>query len=287
LDFLVGKDRTRLTAHRGVLQNLSEPMNDLVNTGQVDENGLPIALEIGDVEVDTFIGFCEHVYTGEYVTPGYEAGEVEGGSLGSIVKGNTLVIDKEPGVEFRQQETYDLPMPEEAPAEEVAPADDWGFSSKKNKKKKARSGWSPVEEPVATVEEPWNVFRALHFGDKGASVCPVSSDPDLLFHAKLYVFATRFLIETLRVQCLTSLHRDLCSFPLNKGSAPRILDLLEFTYTNTTRKEPGGTSRLRDLVIHYVACKTQTLADNGAFYVHLDGHGEMGSDLVAKLVKYM
>jgi hypothetical protein len=267
LDFLVGKDRTRLTAHRGVLQNLSEPMNDLVNTGQVDENGLPIALEIDDVEVDIFIGFCEHVYTGEYVTPNYKAQEVGGGGLGLIakeagVKGETLVIDEEPG--------YDLPPePEPKPVKAEGDVDagdwaHWGFS----KKRKDSS------------------FRALHFGGKGASV---SSNPDLLFHAKLYVFATRFLIRTLRVQCLTSLHRDLCSFPLNKGSAPRILDLLEFTYTNTTRKEPGGrgTSPLRDLVIHYVACKTQMLADNGSFYVHLDGNGEMGSDLVAKLVKYM
>jgi hypothetical protein len=35
----VRKDRTRLTVHLGVVQNLSEFMNDLVNSGQVKENG--------------------------------------------------------------------------------------------------------------------------------------------------------------------------------------------------------------------------------------------------------
>src|SRR5205085_7718452 len=38
--------------------------------------------------------------------------------------------------------------------------------------------------------------------------------PYLLLHAKLYVFATRYLIPTLAQLCLKKLHQDLVDFPL-------------------------------------------------------------------------
>ena len=51
-------------------------------------------------------------------------------------------------------------------------------------------------------------FRSHRFAGNEASI---SSDPDLLAHVKTYVFATRYLVDSLRVQCLKSLHRDFCS----------------------------------------------------------------------------
>ncbi|KAF7594431.1 hypothetical protein BBP40_009251 [Aspergillus hancockii] len=108
--------------------------------------------------------------------------------------------------------------------------------------------------------------------------------PYLVFHAKLYVFATRFLIPALAQLCLRKLHRDLLNlgFPdypmdsqdeevytLSTTKARMILDLLDYTYNKTTRLEPISAisatqlrdNELRRLVVHYAACKIRDLAD--------------------------
>jgi hypothetical protein len=163
---------------------------------------------------------------------------------------------------------------------------------KEDQQKRQENFWHPVrasDEPLSaqiTVIYPHErlreEFRSQKFRGNPASS---SSDPDILFHAKLYVFATKYLIIPLRKQCLKSIHRDLCNFSLNRGSTSVILELLNFTYMHTGRGEPGGKSLLRDLVIHYAACEARTLADDENFAILLDSNGEMGSDLAMTLVR--
>lgn len=64
-----------------------------------------------------------------------------------------------------------------------------------------------------------------------------------------------------------------------------VLDLLDYTYANTGRTEPTGKSRLRDLVIHYVACKLPILAEIEEFWTILDSDSEMAVDLVSEMLK--
>ncbi|GIK07423.1 hypothetical protein Aspvir_003087 [Aspergillus viridinutans] len=108
--------------------------------------------------------------------------------------------------------------------------------------------------------------------------------PYLVFHAKLYVFAVRYLIPALAQLCLRKLHADLLrlAFPgpkdgerneeraaLTATKARMVLDLLHYTYAKTTRLEPispTSATQLRDnelrkLVIHYAACKVRELAE--------------------------
>lgn len=127
----------------------------------------------------------------------------------------------------------------------------------------------------------WEQFRQLHFAGGEASR---STSPDLVFHAKLYVFANRYLIDSLRTQCLKSLHRDLCGFSLNKRNIPHVLDLLEYTYQESVRGASDGESSLRNSVVHYAACEARTLAEDPRLRDILDRFSEMGSDLVTKLV---
>ncbi|KAL3448948.1 hypothetical protein BJX65DRAFT_52235 [Aspergillus insuetus] len=113
---------------------------------------------------------------------------------------------------------------------------------------------------------------------------PGSELPYLVFHAKLYVFATRYLIPDLAHLCLQKLHRDLLNlafsdpdpedqyaeeFVLTTTKARMVVDLLEYTYIKTTRLEPitpSSATQLRDnelrrLVVHYAACKVRDLAE--------------------------
>ncbi|KAJ5455758.1 uncharacterized protein N7458_004022 [Penicillium daleae] len=155
----------------------------------------------------------------------------------------------------------------------------------------------------------WDEFAALQYNDD--CTVPITPKPSttstsatatelpyLTFHAKVYVFATRYLIPALAQLCLRKLHTDLLHLPLhdetytsaedntedrnanpetdthpptkqNLPGAPAIvLDVLHYAYTKTTRLEPiNPTSatqlrenELRRLVVHYAACRVKELA---------------------------
>jgi hypothetical protein len=154
----------------------------------------------------------------------------------------------------------------------------------------------------------WDEFAALQYNDDSAVPStpkpPTNSTstaelPYLTFHAKVYVFATRYLIPALAQLCLRKLHTDLVHLPLGDGNieeaqaqdyveadadadadanpptrpglpgAPAIvLDVLRYAYTKTTRLEPiNPTSatqlrenELRRLLVHYAACRVKELA---------------------------
>ncbi|KAK2810233.1 hypothetical protein FQN50_003203 [Emmonsiellopsis sp. PD_5] len=141
-----------------------------------------------------------------------------------------------------------------------------------------------------------------HGHGHGYGIAPSTSEsiPYILFHAKLYVFSTRYLIPTLAQLTLKKLHRDLLSFPLSSttpshlapASAAAIIQLLHFTFSNTKRDDPVlaltptgevvptavvgqnalRQNELRKLVTHYAACRVRELA---AYQPSADG-AEMG-----------
>jgi hypothetical protein len=278
---LVGSNNTPLTIHAAIVEDISDPLYALINNGCMKESNARVAI-LEDIEVETFVGFCEYAYTGAYKTPDFTWGQRPDRSNGAVK------YSEEPAVGYTERHPESLPEPEQTPSHEPGPWDPFATREKK-KKKKSKSYEPPPEdivEPSSTIiyphEQLWERFRSLRFSGKLASF---SSNPDILFHAKLYVFATRFLIEPLRQQCLGSIHRDLCNFSLNRENTSLVLDLLDFTYTHTGLVEPGGKSPLRDLVIHYIACEARTLADDEKLSELLESKGEMGSDLVMKLVR--
>lgn len=65
--FLIGPDRQRLTAHRGLVQALSPALAALMNNGQIKES-LSGTTTIEDLEEQTFIASCEFGYRGQYRT---------------------------------------------------------------------------------------------------------------------------------------------------------------------------------------------------------------------------
>ncbi|OJD23983.1 hypothetical protein ACJ73_04662 [Blastomyces percursus] len=154
----------------------------------------------------------------------------------------------------------------------------------------------------------------------GIAVSGNEPAPYLLFHAKLYVFATRFLIPTLAQLALKKLHRDLVSFPLSTKTADHlsptstaaVIQLLHFTFTRTKSDDPVFSltspdpnahrqNELRKLVTHYAACKVRELANyqpptpevasmesmdmmQMGFKDLLDALGELASDLVYRMM---
>ncbi|KAJ5156555.1 hypothetical protein N7492_009358 [Penicillium capsulatum] len=191
-------------------------------------------------------------------------------------------------------------LPEEAPAEgswdEGTGDDREGFQETVESPPKPFIDMSFANQPDSSPHTPglslWDEFAALDYNDEGAApaAAPVDASADdlpyLTFHAKVYVFATRYLIPALAQLCLRKLHRDLLRLrfahadgkdsspdPQHLGGlavrqAPMVLDLLRYAYTKTTRLEPiSPTSatqlrenELRRLVVHYAACNVKELS---------------------------
>ncbi|EED16105.1 conserved hypothetical protein [Talaromyces stipitatus ATCC 10500] len=149
----------------------------------------------------------------------------------------------------------------------------------------------------------WNAFASIDYfhqernEDSGVTTPTPSQTiivPYILFHAKVYVFAMRYLIPGLAQLCLQKLHTSLVDYPLDpptdnedelnshhalnhqqdtetlkfNAHAKMFLDILKYTYENTTRFEPESQTsatllrecELRKLVSQYAACKMRELA---------------------------
>lgn len=264
------------------MEAISDPLHALIGNGNMTES-ISGCATLDDVEEETFIGFCEYAYTGEYLTP-----ELSISQDPEIMSdsGQVKATEDSNGISVKSSEE---PAIEDAEPDHTSDSDNWISARELKRAQMYKSavdynetkGKQPEDSIIYPYEQLWKRFRRRKFDSGPASY---SSNPNILFHAKLYVFATKYLIEPLRQQCLKSLHRDLGNFSLNRKSRSLILDLLDFTYVYTGRFESGGRSALRDLVIHYVACEIQTLAEDAKLTELLDSDAEIGSDLVMKLV---
>jgi len=105
-----------------------------------------------------------------------------------------------------------------------------------------------------------------------------------MFHAKLYTFAEKNLIERLQTCCLGHLHRELRDLQLNSKNSDEVLTVVQFAYEHRTKQSFSGEDRLRMLISHYVACKAGKLMHHSWFRPLLDRYGEMGSDVIYHLL---
>jgi hypothetical protein len=204
----------------------------------------------------------------------------------------------EPEPESEQTENWDQPSaePEYTPETSDEPlADSCPGEGNQMPKPRPMLDMSFAQQQASSPCEPglsmWDEFVSLQYTDDSTSKpSPVTSTSDLpylTFHAKVYVFATRYLIPALAQLCLRKLHRDLLliSFTdqetvdrsphpsqklgtLAARKAQMVLNLVHYVYTKTARLEPiSPTSatqlrenELRRLVVHYAACKVKDLA---------------------------
>ncbi|KAJ5660312.1 hypothetical protein N7507_006763 [Penicillium longicatenatum] len=220
-----------------------------------------------------------------------------------------IVETEQPAEEWEQAEQY-------AP-EESTPQDQWEGAVEDQPQAPSKPSidmsFAKQSQADSSPRTPglslWDEFAALQYNDEQriATQTPTISGtevPYLTFHAKVYVFATRFLIPSLAQLCLRKLHRDLLSLALEDADAmtpipdsqalgdlatlqaPMVLDLLRYAYNHTDRLEPISETvatqirenELRRLVVHYAACKLKALAR-----YHSPGDSEAATPAVCQM----
>ncbi|KAI9934470.1 hypothetical protein AWENTII_006037 [Aspergillus wentii] len=206
----------------------------------------------------------------------------------------------EPGPSAPMTETWEQPAPTPPEADTAVKENEKEHEGRARQQSRPFIDTSFAKQhfasPRKTGFSKWEEFQMIEYVDQRVPwgtrpPSPLSMDsrasnsdlPYLTFHAKIYVFATRYLIPALAQLCLRKLHRDLLHLGFPDGSpdyedeemallsttkARMVLDLLHYTYNKSTRLEPinpTSATQLRDnelrkLVIHYAACKVQDLA---------------------------
>lgn len=110
----------------------------------------------------------------------------------------------------------------------------------------------------------------------------------LIYHAKLYVFATMYMIQPLKHLCLHKLSRDLEAFDFKSDSAGEFAEMFRYVYVNTSGNDDdtiGTGSELRDLVVTHAACQAEFLVENKAFLEVLEEGGEGASAFAIFMAK--
>ena len=117
---------------------------------------------------------------------------------------------------------------------------------------------------------------------------PVKASKQLAARARLYLFADRYLIDSIKSLCLHELHRDLLHFKLTAATVPEVFELLKLINNGTSSDTivAGDNVKLgickekelREPVIAYAAVQVEELVKYDAFKRML----AEGGDLVAE-----
>lgn len=255
--FLIGKEKEPVTIHTALVEAQSKPLYAMMTNGCMKESTTGVAA-LEDVDMKIFIAFCEFLYADRYSTPTREEfGE-----------------DKKP------------PSPDGSSKAKSTPTNKGYCEENRKLRNIYADSAGKLGHRGKTVDD--YLFRKMWEGFERRPVdysWEFPSGVGLSFHAQLYVFATKYLIEGLSRRCLGCLHEELRCYKLSEENLHVILDLLVYTYANTGRIEPDGKSLLREMVAHYVACKLPVLAQNDDFWEILELDAEIGADLLREILK--
>jgi len=103
-------------------------------------------------------------------------------------------------------------------------------------------------------------------------------------HAKFYVLANKYLVQDLQDISLHKLHRDLSTLKITDTSVDEVIDLVLYTYSNTSVDgdiAKGTADKLRDLVMGFVAWQAKELTKYEAFRQMLAAGGARTADFMA------
>ncbi|KAI9778136.1 MAG: hypothetical protein M1839_008345 [Geoglossum umbratile] len=210
---------------------------------------------LDDVDKQTFLRFCQYVYTGDYAAADPDI------LLDSLMVGGLDSAERESGWSSKKKKWLESPLPPESHKSIL---------------------WSEFKElsyPTPTPQiQPAPNREPLE-----------DCTPVLLSHAYVHVFADKYDILPLRTLALYKLHRTLIKFALYKEQAGDIAELVGYSYANTPEPNLGGTAgsvdALRELVMNYIACEAENLVESERFLLLLEEGGTLAKDIMRAVVK--
>lgn len=257
--FAIGEEKVPVIIHTELVEAHSRVFYRM--TEKREKDSLSAILRLRDVDVDTFIAFCEYIYSGTYTVP--NPGELEEDEKTTPPATNpgaksTRIVKRYRGEDSKLSRLRQIYA-----------------------KSASESGLNGEKLDDYFFTNLWEAFTHRHYQYDGIPVVHY----EFTSHVKLHRFCSRFMIGDLHLKCMASLHLELCSYSLSTENSQVIVDLLEYVYVHTPLLTPDFKSELRDLVIHYVACKLPILGENDAFWTILKSNVQVATDLVMEFLK--
>lgn len=100
-----------------------------------------------------------------------------------------------------------------------------------------------------------------------------------LCHARLYVFAEKYDIQSLKALALKKLQQTLAIYTLYPERSGDIISLLQYVYANTLESVPY-TEDIRTMLAHYIGCEMDTLVKCSEIKDVMANNKEMLSDFL-------
>jgi hypothetical protein len=109
-------------------------------------------------------------------------------------------------------------------------------------------------------------------------------------HAKLYLFATLYMIEPLKKICLYKLQKDLRDLSPSDENIAEIIEMLSHTYENTSADgdgvgDEGVGKELRQLIMEYAGWQAELLIKFVAFKEFIADGGDFAADFACALIE--
>lgn len=240
--------------------------------------------ELHDVDKATFVRFIRWAYTGTYSAAEFRSDpspksnkKASQKSIKKGKKGSWPVQELFPELTTEDPMTTDVavsiveePMPEEAPAA-TTEFDGWG-------------GWNKFTAHQSGI----NMNLSSHHGKQDMrksfinrkydvpattfSTAPPRSNQGpledysevFLSHARVYIFADKYDIESLKQLALQNLHQTLAIYTLYPERCRDIIALIRYSYTHTADRGER-IDGLRALLTHYMGIEMAILAQDEGF----------------------
>jgi hypothetical protein len=317
--FLVGPEKEPIDVHINLLRSLSEPLDKLMNNGTMKESTERVAV-LEEVDVETFAQFAEFCYTRNYRAPPkakpVEAVDGPNSTDAQMEEQNSPEISLPTKYCFGCGNTWASTVPQGPMyclncSNSTSPIYCVLCRVHHSVARSRRERHQPVcptccEKAEVKRINMWkdntvilNRLAAKKYGamdmnhdELRAHIKNLKPEDELseklVCHAKLYVFATIYMIQPLKELCLHKLSRDLEAFNFGNDFAGEFAELFRYVYVNTSGNDDatiGTGSELRDLVVTYAIYKAEFLIENKAFLEVLEEGGEGVSAFAVLLIK--
>ena len=250
-----------LHVHAALISDCSEPLDRMIN-GQMSEAQQGFAL-LEDVDEGTFVRFIRWAYSKDYPAAEYILAEAGDETSAQASKSET---SKETVVAIED------------------PDNDWGsFSTKKDKKKKKHSSSSKGglrESFISQYDSSWGTFSTFLLPAPRGNKSPLEDYTEVfLGHARIYVFAEKYDIQSLKKLALDKLQHTLSIFTLYPERVGDVMALLKYVYANTA-ETLDGTDDIRTMLAHYIGTEMEVLIKDGEIKDLMLEDGEMLGDFL-------
>lgn len=266
--FYIGKTKKPFLVHAAAIADHSPALNALIYGPTLEANTKSVTLD--DMAEADFIRFCQFAYAGDYNPP-----------PPALVQAATISTGSEWANTNRRDDFMDSSVHSVLPCEEL-PEPTYCCEFNRNARNRRRK--ASFNNISFTPEQSRELF--VDSCKPVPNRCMIEDyTPVFLAHARLYVFADKYGITTLKVLCLQKLHQTLVKFTLYTARIGDILELTRYAFSDdNTPDRKDVVDDLRRVVFKYMVSELDTIRKSEDFISLLEEGGPFARDLCVYLL---